>query len=191
MHGERNPETTLTARDGATNAPASLKHVTIYTDGACDPNPGPGGYAAVLMFEGHRKEISGGFRKTTNNRMEIMAVIAALRALKSPCEVTVHSDSQYLVRTMELGWAKRWRARGWMRSRKESAVSPDLWQALLDLCATHTVRFEWVRGHAGNKENERCDVLATQAAKRKDLPPDQGFETKLAPAGQASLFDLT
>jgi ribonuclease HI len=149
--------------------------VTIYTDGACIGNPGPGGYGAVLLFGKHRKELSGGFRKTTNNRMEIYAVIAALEALKRPCDVTVYSDSQYVVNAMEKKWAERWRARNWMRTKQEKAVNPDLWARLLDLCDVHKVRFQWVRGHDGNRENERCDQLAVTAANRRLLPEDVGF----------------
>ena len=113
-----------------------------------------------MLYNSHRKELSGGFRRTTNNRMEILAAIAGLEALKEPCNVTLYSDSQYLVHAIEKGWARRWQANGWMRNRKEKAVNPDLWERLLELCKIHTVRFEWLRGHAGHSENERCDELA-------------------------------
>lgn len=152
-----------------------LKDVTVYTDGACLGNPGPGGYGVVLLYNAHRRELAGGFRLTTNNRMEMMAAIVALSALKLPCQVTLHSDSQYLVDAVEKGWARRWRANGWMRNKKERAVNPDLWERLLDLCERHEVAFRWVRGHAGNPENERCDRLATEAARAADLPPDSGY----------------
>ncbi|MGA7615241.1 MAG: ribonuclease HI [Thermoanaerobaculia bacterium] len=152
-----------------------MPDVTIYTDGACRGNPGPGGWGAVLLFAGHRREIAGGHLETTNNRMEMLAVITALRTLKRPCRVTVHSDSRYVVDAMSKGWAKKWRARGWRRNAKEHAANPDLWGALLDLCETHEVRFEWVRGHAGDPENERCDALAVDASCREDLTPDPGY----------------
>lgn len=153
------------------------KHVTIYTDGACTGNPGPGGYGVVLLYGEHRRELSGGFRRTTNNRMELMGPIEGLQALNQSCRVTLHSDSQYVVEGIEKGWAKRWRGNGWMRNKREQAVNPDLWGKLLDLCETHDVEFRWVRGHAGDVENERCDQLAVEAAHRKDLPVDEGYET--------------
>jgi len=152
------------------------KKVTIYTDGACIGNPGPGGYAAVLLYGGHRKEISGGFRLTTNNRMEIMATIAALNALKFPCAVTLYTDSQYVVDAIMKGWAKQWQANGWRRSKREKALNADLWEKLLELCELHQVTFVWVRGHDGNPENECCDKLAMQAAQEEHLPRDTGYE---------------
>lgn len=153
-----------------------LKKVTIYTDGACIGNPGPGGYGVVLLYGNHRKEISGGFRSTTNNRMEIMASIAGLSALKPKCAVTLYTDSQYLADAVMKGWAKRWRANGWKRNKREKALNSDLWEKLLDLCEQHEVEFVWVRGHAGDPENERCDRLSMQAAQGKDLPADVGYE---------------
>lgn len=152
-----------------------LKDVTIYTDGSCLGNPGPGGYGAVLFYGGYQREISGGFRFTTNNRMEIMAVIAALEALKEPCRVTLYSDSQYVVNALSQGWARRWKANGWMRNRREAAVNPDLWERLLALCDQHQVEFCWLRGHSGIAENERCDRLAVSAAEQPDLPHDPGY----------------
>jgi ribonuclease HI len=151
---------------------SELKQVTIYTDGACLGNPGPGGYGVVLLYGPHRREISGGFRLTTNNRMEIMAVIAALEALKEPCRVTLYSDSQYVVNAMSQGWARRWRDNGWKRNKREEAVNPDLWERLLDLGDQHQVEFRWLRGHSGSVENERCDQLAVNAARQPDLPED-------------------
>ena len=156
------------------------KTVTLYTDGGALGNPGPGGYGAVLIYRGHRKELSGGFRLTTNNRMEIMAAIAGLRALKGRCTVAVYTDSQYLANAVTRGWAKRWRANGWRRNKTDRALNPDLWQKLLDLCDRHAVTFSWVRGHAGTAENERCDRLSREAASKPDLPPDSGYETTLA-----------
>ena len=150
--------------------------VTIYTDGACSGNPGPGGYAAILGYGKSYKEISGGYRLTTNNRMELMAAIAGLRALKRQCQVILHSDSEYLVHAMTRGWAKRWKANGWKRNKKDMASNSDLWEQLLSLCASHEVEFRWVRGHAGDRSNERCDELAVEAANRADLTADVGYE---------------
>jgi len=154
----------------------NLKHVIIYTDGGCIGNPGPGGYGVVLLHGEHRKELSGGFRKTTNNRMELTAAITGLEALKTRCKATIYTDSQYLANGMTKGWAKRWKINGWMRNKDEKAINPDLWDRLLNLCSHHKVEFIWVRGHTGNPENERCDFLSTQSAKEKDLPPDMHFE---------------
>ncbi len=153
-----------------------LKQVTIYTDGACKGNPGPGGYGVVMLHEGHRRELSGGFRRTTNNRMEILAVVEGLSALRLKCEVSLYTDSQYVSNAINQGWAKRWRKNGWKRNKTEKAVNPDLWQRLLDLCEKHEVQFHWVRGHAGNPENERCDQLAVAAASQPNLPPDRGYD---------------
>lgn len=152
------------------------KRVTIYTDGACLGNPGPGGYGVVLLYDGHRKELSGGFRLTTNNRMEMMAVIVGLRALKERCSVAVYSDSEYVVNAVSKGWAARWRANGWRRNKKHKAINADLWEQLLDLIDKHDVKMVWVRGHSGVKENERCDVLSVAAAQQKDLPVDEGYQ---------------
>ena len=151
------------------------KQVTIYTDGACLGNPGPGGYGAVLLYWSHRNELSGGYRLTTNNRMEIRAALVALEALKEPSQVTLYSDSQYLVNAMSQGWAERWQANGWKRNKRDDAVNPDLWEKMLEVCRRHTVEFRWVRGHSGFKENERCDRLAVAAAKKSDLPEDSGY----------------
>lgn len=155
-----------------------VKQVTIYTDGGCDPNPGAGGYGVVLLYGSHRKELSGGFRLTTNNRMEIYAAIQGLEALKQPCQVQLYSDSEYLVNAIMKGWAKRWKSRGWMRNSKEKALNPDLWERLLALCEVHQVTFTWLKGHAGTAGNERCDQLAMQALRRKDLPTDEGYENR-------------
>jgi ribonuclease HI len=157
-----------------------LKSVTIYTDGACLGNPGPGGYAAILIFGGRRKEIFGGFNNTTNNRMELMAAIKGLEALKEPCRVTLYSDSQYLVESMTQGWARRWQTNGWKRNKKEYALNVDLWKQLLKLCEQHEVEFKWTRGHVGTPENERCDYLANLVASQPNLPddPNPGIETQ-------------
>ena len=134
--------------------------VIIYTDGACSGNPGPGGYGAILLYGQHKKELSGGAANTTNNRMELMGVITALKALKRPCSVQLYTDSQYVVNAIEKGWAKKWQANGWMRNKTEKAMNPDLWQQLLELLSVHQVRFHWVKGHADNPYNNRCDELA-------------------------------
>ena len=134
--------------------------VTIYTDGACSGNPGPGGWGVILSYKGHRKELSGGERQTTNNRMELTAVIKGLSALTRPCRVNIVTDSKYVVDAITLGWARKWRAQGWMRNKKEKALNPDLWETLLNLLDLHEVTFTWVKGHAGHPENERCDELA-------------------------------
>ncbi|MEI7638600.1 MAG: ribonuclease HI [Syntrophus sp. (in: bacteria)] len=152
-----------------------VKQVRIYTDGACLGNPGPGGYGAVLLYGTRRKELSGGFRLTTNNRMELMGAIVALQSLKTICDITLFTDSQYVVNGINKGWARRWRQLGWMRNKTEKAVNPDLWELLLNLCERHQVKFVWVRGHAGDSENERCDELSKQAATARDLPPDKGY----------------
>ena len=154
-----------------------MKEVIIYTDGGAKGNPGPGGWGAVLMYgEAHRKEMSGGFKLTTNNRMELTAAIEALAVLNQPCKVTLHSDSKYVVDGMSKGWAKRWRSNGWKRNKKEMAQNPDLWGRLLDEAARHQVRFQWVKGHAGIEENERCDELAVTAADQPGLPADPGYK---------------
>ena len=145
-----------------------MKKVTIYTDGACSGNPGPGGYGVVLLHKSHRKELSGGEAQTTNNRMEIMAAIIGLEALKEPCQVALYSDSKYVVDAIKEGWALRWRQNNWMRNKKDPALNPDLWERLLTLLTKHEVTFNWVKGHAGNPENERCDVLARQAINSAD-----------------------
>jgi ribonuclease HI len=152
-----------------------MKHVTIYTDGACIGNPGPGGYGAMLIYQGRRRELSGGFRRTTNNRMEIMAAIVALAALREKCRVTLYSDSEYLVKAISRGWVERWRANGWKRNRREKALNVDLWERLLRLYEYHDVQFTWVKGHAETQENIRCDELAMQAAQQPDLPVDEGY----------------
>ena len=143
-----------------------MKQVDIFTDGACQGNPGPGGWGAVLRYQGHEKEISGGDPDTTNNRMELTAVIEALRLLKEPCAVTIYSDSQYVCNGIEKGWAKSWKAKGWKKADKSPALNPELWDALLNEIEKHQVTMVWVKGHAGHPENERCDALAVQAAER-------------------------
>lgn len=141
------------------------KHVVIYTDGACSGNPGPGGYGIILQYGEHRKELSEGFAETTNNRMELLAVITALEALKTSCAVDLYSDSKYVIDAIQKGWAVKWRSKNWMRTPKEKAKNPDLWERLLKLLDYHEVTFHWVKGHASNENNNRCDELAVQAWK--------------------------
>ena len=137
-----------------------MKKIEIFTDGACSGNPGPGGWGAILRFEGREKELSGGEANTTNNRMELTACIEALKALKEPCEVILTTDSQYVVNSVEQGWAQSWKKNGWRKADKKPALNPDLWDALLLLLSVHKVGFNWIKGHAGHPENERCDALA-------------------------------
>ena len=143
-----------------------MKQVELYTDGACQGNPWPGGWGAILRYGAHEKELSGGERETTNNRMELSAVIEGLKLLKEPCAVTLYSDSQYVCNALEKGWAKKWKQNGWMRNKKEPALNPDLWDELLRLAGIHRLTVVWVKGHAGHPENERCDRLAVAAAER-------------------------
>jgi ribonuclease HI len=170
--------------------------VVLYTDGACSPNPGPGGYGVILSVAGKRRELSGGFRKTTNNRMELFSVIRGLRELEAPNgQVTVYSDSQYVVSMINGGHAQGWRRAGWRRNKgKDPALNPDLWDELLTLCGRHTVRFVWVRGHAEHAENTRCDELAVAARQAGNLPADEGYEkpavSTSAPLGQLAFPDL-
>ena len=137
-----------------------MKQVTIYTDGACSGNPGPGGWGAILMYGAHKRELSGGEADTTNNRMELTAVIRALSLLKEPCIVELWSDSKYVIDGLSKGWAKGWKAKGWVKSDKKPALNPDLWEQALEQEARHKLTYVWVKGHAGHPENERCDQLA-------------------------------
>jgi ribonuclease HI len=166
-----------------------VKHVDIYTDGACIGNPGPGGYGTILRYNGTEKELSEGYRLTTNNRMELLAVVKGLEALKEPCEADIHADSLYVINGIDKGWAKSWRANGWRTKGKTPALNSDLWQRLLDLCDAHTVRWHWVKGHAGHPENERCDRLANAAALTAALLTDDVYEAlQVAPASGRGLF---
>lgn len=152
--------------------------VRVYTDGGSRNNPGPGGYGVLIEVDGDRQEISGGFRKTTNNRMEMMAAIVALQEL-GDCDRPIHlfSDSSYLVNGLAKGWAKGWKKRGWRKSDGSPALNSDLWATLLDLTDKLDVQLHWVRGHAGHEQNERCDQLAVAASKEPGLPPDQPYES--------------
>jgi ribonuclease HI len=157
---------------------AAKPQVEIYTDGGCEPNPGPGGCGVVLLHPKKRAEASGGFRLTNNNRMEIQAAIKGLEMLKQPCQVTLFSDSQYLVDAIMKGWVAKWKMKGWWLNTKTRAKNIDLWEKLLPLCETHQVEFQWVKGHAGNQENERCDQLSDAALRQPNLPADEGYEHK-------------
>ena len=143
-----------------------MKTVTLYTDGACSGNPGPGGWGAILEYMGHEKELSGGEASTTNNRMELTAVIMGLEALKEPCIVELYSDSKYVIDGLQKGWAEGWRKRGWVKSDKKPALNPDLWGQLLDLTAKHQLRYHWIKGHAENEKNNRCDEMAVSEWKK-------------------------
>ena len=155
---------------------ANTKSVDIYTDGACAGNPGPGGFGAVLLYKSARKEISGGYALTTNNRMELIAVIKALETLKEPCRINLYSDSRYVVDAVEKGWAQRWQKNNWKRNKNDKALNHDLWEHLLSLTAKHRINFIWVKGHADNPENNRCDQLAREAIENADLLVDEGFK---------------
>jgi ribonuclease HI len=154
-----------------------LKTVEMFTDGASSGNPGPGGYGVVLKHNNIRKELSAGFRKTTNNRMELMAVIKGLSALKSKCRVIIHSDSKYIVDAFQQGWIFKWAERGWMRDKRHKVENPDLWKKLFALVKEHEVEFNWVKGHNGHIENERCDILAVKASQSKNLQVDEYYES--------------
>ena len=143
-----------------------MKNVELFTDGACSGNPGPGGWGAVLRYNAAEKELSGGEKETTNNRMELTACIEALTLLKEPCEVELTTDSQYVVNGITKGWAESWRKNGWRKSDKKPALNSDLWELLLAQCERHKVTFNWIKGHAGHEENERCDKLAVGAYQR-------------------------
>ncbi|MDD5759420.1 MAG: ribonuclease HI [Desulfobulbaceae bacterium] len=184
-HWLSNPTHTFAAKKKTTqstpNAPndSSPKdnEVTIYTDGGARYNPGPGGYGIVLIYQGVSKEISGGYRHTTNNRMELMGCIVALRQLEHRDQpITLYSDSSYVVNGISKGWAKTWRKNGWIKSDKQPAINADLWAELLSLVENLNISFRWVKGHAGHPMNERCDELAVAAARREDLPVDAGYQ---------------
>ena len=143
-----------------------MKTVTLYTDGACSGNPGPGGWGAILEYMGHEKELSGGEASTTNNRMELTAVIEGLAALKESCIVELYSDSKYVIDGLQKGWAASWKAKGWIKSDKKPALNPDLWEQLLTLTAKHEMHYHWVKGHAENPKNNRCDQLAVMESQK-------------------------
>jgi ribonuclease HI len=149
-----------------------MKEVDIFTDGACSGNPGPGGYGVILKFNGQEKMLSKGFKNTTNNRMELLAVIAGLSALNEKCKVRLFSDSKYIIDAINKGWAVRWKNNGWKRNKKKYALNSDLWEKLLKLLLHHEVEFVWVKGHSGHDENERCDSLAVAASSQPNLCVD-------------------
>jgi ribonuclease HI len=153
-----------------------MKRVIIHTDGACKGNPGPGAYGAVLVCGRHRKELSAGYRLTTNNRMELRGAIAALEVLSEPCEVELHSDSKYLVQAITEKWLDGWKRRDWLTSDKKPVKNRDLWQQIISVTAIHKVQWRWVKGHAGHAENERCDELANLAVTGRFLLEDTGFD---------------
>lgn len=153
-----------------------LTSVKIYTDGACTGNPGPGGYGVIIVQEGEEKELSGGYRLTTNNRMELMAVIVGLKYLKTPARVHLFTDSKYISDAIQLGWVDIWRAKGWRRTGKGKLLNPDLWKELVELLDQHQVEIHWVKGHAGHSQNERCDRLAVKASQQKNLAIDDDYE---------------
>lgn len=156
----------------------SFPEIEIYTDGGCQPNPGRGGFAAVLVHSKKRLEVKGGFRLTTNNRMEILAAIRGLEMLNRRCRVTVYSDSRYVVDAMMKGWVKAWKSREWRRKDKSCPENVDLWERLEVLCQKHLVEFRWIRGHAGHRENERCDALSSEALRGMNLAVDVGYEQR-------------
>ena len=156
-----------------------MKKVSIYTDGACSGNPGKGGFGVILDYMGKIKEISRGFECTTNNRMELMAAIEGLKALKEPCEVTLYSDSKYLVDSIEKKWIESWQKKGWKNSKNEKVKNQELFEELIHLLDIHHVNFVWVKGHDGHAQNERCDFLATSAAKGDNLEIDYGYTDNL------------
>ena len=151
--------------------------VLAFSDGSALGNPGPGGYGVVLKYQDATNELSAGFRHTTNNRMELLGAIVALETLKRPCKVTLATDSRYVVDGISQGWAEQWRANGWRRGKRGNALNPDLWARLLDAVERHDITFQWVRGHAGHPENERCDQLAKNAARGADLVTDEHYES--------------
>ena len=157
-------------------APVKPGQIVMYTDGGALGNPGPGGYGAVIIQNGKTKELSKGYRNTTNNRMELMAVIAGLSSIKKRSSIVLHSDSKYVVNGITKGWAKKWKSNGWIKSDKSPALNPDLWDLLLKLCGKHDVEFRWVKGHAGIEGNERCDELAVKAASGRNLAVDKVYE---------------
>lgn len=145
---------------------SEAKHVQIYTDGACSGNPGPGGYGTILRYGEFEKKISGGEKATTNNRMELTAVIKGLSALNQSCVVDLYSDSKYFIDAVQKGWAKKWQANGWMRTKKDKALNPDLWEQILELLDKHDVTLHWVKGHNGHPENEECDRMAVEQSRK-------------------------
>jgi ribonuclease HI len=177
------------SRNAAVMADQSPAKVSIYTDGACRGNPGPGGYGVILVSGKNCKELSAGYKRTTNNRMELLAAIVGLEALKARCDVALCSDSSYLVDAINKNWIGGWRAKGWSRGKAGVLKNADLWQRLDAIRQKHSVTWQWVRGHAGHAQNERCDVLATEAADGPGRLRDEGFEAAEALALAAAQDD--
>lgn len=179
----KNPSRAKTPSSGQgpseTGRDADGDSILIYTDGGALNNPGPGGYGAVIIEEDRRRELSGGFRLTTNNRMELTACIEALRVLRTPSRVKLFSDSKYVVDGLTKGWAERWRKNDWMRTKKDRAENADLWEKILELYETHDVEMNWVKGHAGVPENERCDQLVRMESAKSGLPVDRNYEKSI------------
>lgn len=176
--------TRSSAKPTAPPEAALTDRTVIYTDGSSLGNPGPGGYGVVIPASVDTREISGGFRKTTNNRMELLACIIGLEQFDRPSALAVYSDSRYVVDGINKGWARRWQRNDWRKSSGDRALNIDLWERLLALCHRHDVQFVWVKGHAGNPGNERCDQLATHAASQRNLPSDKGYETVFSPTAE-------
>jgi len=153
-----------------------MKQISLYSDGACSGNPGPGGYGAVFVYGEHRKSLSKGYRHTTNNRMELLGVIEPLESLKEPCEVLVTTDSQYVANAINKGWIKGWIKNGWKTAGKKSVKNKDLWVRFVKMMNKHSLTIEWVRGHDGHAENEECDQLAVEAREGKNLKEDKGYD---------------
>lgn len=173
------------------STPTAPSRVIIYTDGAAEPNPGPGGYGVVLLAGKHRKELSGGFRRTTNNRMELLAVIVGLESLNKPCHVTIYSDSKYVVDSVQRGSVHRWHKNNWYRTKSDKAKNADLWARFLTAFDKHKVKFKWVKGHAGVPENERCDELAVAGAQAYDSPPDLGYLAEIGESDRPTQSAIT
>jgi ribonuclease HI len=173
-----------TATSARLSTASHVERIVIYTDGSSLGNPGPGGYGIVIPSDDGDRELSGGFRQTTNNRMELLACIVGLEELATPSAVALYSDSRYVVDGINKGWARGWQRNQWRKRNGGQALNIDLWQRLLALCDRHDVQFIWVKGHAGNPANERCDQLATQAAAQANLPADTGYEKALSSVSQ-------
>ena len=188
-HPQRKTAVSEKGTAGERTSEETKRPIHIYTDGGCIENPGPGGYGAVIIEGDTRREISGGYRLTTNNRMELMACIKALASLRAGSQAVLFTDSRYVADAVEKGWAVKWRSRNWMRDKGHKAMNCDLWADLLRIVERNDVVFRWVRGHAGNPENERCDVLAKKAAQGRDLAVDSGFEDALGSREAPGLFD--
>ncbi len=166
-----------------------MAEISLYTDGACSGNPGQGGYGVLIVENGKKRSIARGFRHTTNNRMELMAVIAGIKAVRQDAQVWVVSDSRYVVDAINKGWAQKWRRNGWKRNRRDKAENADLWAELLELLSERRVQFSWVRGHAGSPENERADRLAVRASQGVNLAVDRAFESGQTSPSAPTLFD--